>query len=104
MTIPRIRKGDVIRAPYLNQIADAINDQAHLPENLPGTPAPTDGTLPEDTGANSAETWTETQRETTTVRVENPEDSEQYVDVDRIDSVTLVGPDGQVRRDVYDNT
>lgn len=42
----------------------------------------------------SALVWTETYRATEDVRVENPDDSEQYVVVQRIREIWFVGPDG----------
>lgn len=39
--------------------------------------------------------YAEVERTVTVVRVENPEDSEQYVDVERIETITFRGPDGQ---------
>lgn len=39
--------------------------------------------------------YTEVSRETKTVRVTNPNDTAQYVDVARIESITFRGPDGK---------
>lgn len=45
----------------------------------------------------------ETVRTTSTVRVEDPDDSEVYVDVDRIDGVSFVGANGEILRLVFTN-
>ena len=42
--------------------------------------------------------YTEVVRVTDTVRVKNPQDAQQYVDVERIKSITFRGPDGVDRR------
>ncbi|KJS40353.1 MAG: hypothetical protein VR70_05780 [Rhodospirillaceae bacterium BRH_c57] len=39
--------------------------------------------------------WTEIARTTSTVRVENPEDPEQYVDVERVETLLMRGPGGE---------
>lgn len=46
----------------------------------------------------------EISRAVTVVRVENPEDSEQFVDVERIDKISFRGPDGIVRTFILNNT
>ena len=48
-------------------------------------------------------TFTESSREASTVRIENPEDSEQYVDVSRAESIVLVAEDGEKVVLVFDN-
>ena len=60
-------------------------------------------TQPEDEEADPGLIFTETERQTTTVRVENPDDSEQFVDVERIDQITFLGPDGIARTFVLTN-
>ncbi len=47
--------------------------------------------------------FTETERQTTTVRIENPLDSTQFVEVERIDQITFLGPDGLARTFVLTN-
>ena len=47
--------------------------------------------------------YQEVERTTTTVRVENPDDSEQFVDVERIDRITFLGPDNIPRTFVLTN-
>ena len=44
--------------------------------------------------------YTETARTTETVRVSNPTDAEQYVDVERILTITFQGPNGGEKGDV----
>lgn len=69
---PRVVRGQRIRADIQNQTADAINSIL-APQDL-------------DSGqvANLGGYFLDvTNEDTTEVRVENPEDSEQYVDLDR---------------------
>ena len=60
-------------------------------------------TQPEDEEEDLGLVYTETERITTTVRVENPDDDEQFVDVERIDQITFLGPDGVPRTFVLTN-
>ena len=59
-------------------------------------------TLPEDDEQVEL-LFTEIARETTTVRIENPSDSSQFVDVEVIDRISFKGPDGVVRTFVLSN-
>lgn len=53
------------------------------------------GTGPQDTQAErKARVYTEVSRATKVARVTNPDDESQYVDVERITSITFSGPDG----------
>lgn len=45
----------------------------------------------------------EVSRKTTVARVTNPEDPNQYVDVERIDEITFNGNDGVQQRFVFNN-
>lgn len=95
------QKGRVIRAKQLNVLVrevnantEAIRGPQQLNQGLP------DGTveLQQTVGV-----YRETERVETTVRVTNPEDSEQYVDVARMDEVQFNGfieIDGQLQRSV----
>ena len=47
--------------------------------------------------------FTETERETTTVRITNPQDANDFVDVERIDRISFLGPDGVIRTFVLNN-
>ncbi len=47
--------------------------------------------------------FTEKSRETTTVRISNPLDAADFVDVERIDKISFTGPDGVVRTFVLNN-
>ena len=47
--------------------------------------------------------FTEKSRETTTVRITNPLDAGDFVDVERIDKISFTGPDGVVRTFVLNN-
>ncbi len=60
-------------------------------------------TAPVDEEEDLGLIFTETERQTTTVRIENPLDSTQFVDVERIDQITFLGPDGLARTFVLTN-
>lgn len=47
--------------------------------------------------------FAETKRQTSTVRVTNPQDSEDWVDVERIERISFRGPDGLIRTFVLNN-
>ena len=57
----------------------------------------------EDGGAAEGLIFTETGRLTTIVRVSNPLDANDFVDVERIDRISFVGPDGVIRTFVLNN-
>ncbi len=57
----------------------------------------------EDGGAAEGLIFTETGRKTTTLRITNPVDSAQFVDVERIDRISFQGPDGVIRTFVLNN-
>ena len=95
----RIRKGQIITAALLDRHDAAIyalEERIHPPQQInKGIPADNGVTQPGETVTNTAdEIWTEYSRTTETVRVENPDDATQYVDVDRIVTVTFAKPDG----------
>jgi hypothetical protein len=55
-----------------------------------------DHLLPEDDEAPETEAiWDEVSRATSTIRVFNPQDENQWVDVERIDSLIMRGPDSR---------
>lgn len=98
MSVIRFAKGDSITARRLNQIIDVANrlDADRLPrQEAKGGEGPliTDDTKTEAVSA-TIETWDEVYRETEVVRVTNPDDSEQYVDVDRVIGIAFRKPDG----------
>ncbi|MBX9606407.1 MAG: hypothetical protein K2Y51_09285 [Gammaproteobacteria bacterium] len=62
------------------------------PRSLPGAGAQEAAGL---TTAQPADTYTEVSRVTSTVRVENPGDPAQYVDVERIDQILFASGDGR---------
>jgi hypothetical protein len=47
--------------------------------------------------------FTETERQVTVVRVSNPEDAADFVDVERIDRISFLGPDGLIRTFILNN-
>lgn len=58
--------------------------------------------LPED-DEQVERLFTETAREVTVKRIENPDDANQFVDVEVIDRISFRGPDGVVRTFVLSN-
>lgn len=48
--------------------------------------------------------YQEVMRAVSEIRVENPEDSEQYVMVERIENITFRGPDGRHHRFILDHS
>lgn len=102
MTIRRFAPRQIIPADRLNQLVDAANDfrAGQLPRQIqPGAEGPVDESREE-----VDEEWREVARTTTTVRVSNPEDADQYVDVERAESVTLLLPDGRRVGLILDNS
>ena len=111
MTLPAIRRiaaGGIIRSDWLNRIVDQVN------ENTQAFRRPTQlnqGTLPirGDDGEpvvptpSAPDVWVENNRTTSTVRVTNPEDEMQYVDVERIETICFQTPEGEVQL-VFKNT
>ena len=96
------RKGQPIQESFLVRISDAVND-ATKRLNAPFDP---DAGVPEDLEGDeftADETWEELDRTTTTVRVEDPDDSETFVDVKQIDTVRLQRPDGTIVEFVFNN-
>ena len=99
--VPRIRRGSPITSGYLNNISDNINqayDSVHGPKTT-DNPTETDGD-----GEPIPEQWTEVERTTTTVRVENPDDATQYVDVERIETITFSLADSTRVELTFNNT
>lgn len=119
-----IRVGDVIRARYLQSLEQAIEDTQNgltqiggrVTEQRENANAGGNNLAPDQLFEPAAEraasvdtepaarTFTEVSRAATTVRIENPEDSEQYVDVSRADSIVLVAEDGEKVVLVFDNS
>ena len=63
-------------------------------------------TWPDDKDKNKEKKtleYTEIERTVTEVRVENPDDEEQYVMVERIESIDFRGPDGATHRFTLNN-
>lgn len=91
-------------APGEEQEAELIWGQASDfnvidPPRLPGFRVNNPDTPPEDLPPELQEIeYNEVDRETTMVRVENPNDSEQYVMVERIDTITFDSSSDNIRR------
>lgn len=97
MTIraPRIRRKQPITAAYLNTLADRIDDLgagARAPQGLPSDDLQLNG---EPVNLGVVVILKEIFRETDEVRVENPEDSEQYVIVERIKTAVFQDQTGR---------
>lgn len=117
--IPHIKRRQSITADYLNHIGRNLNelidysfpdavvaqDGFYIGAGLHDAPvAPPDVTGVETLGVEPSQVWVEKGRDTTTVRVENPEDSTQYVNVERIDGVVMENLDGTRMFLIFDNT
>ncbi len=92
--IPRFTKGRIISAQQLNEVVSSVNalNEINLPTQInEGNtfPAFDDSEETESASEYQANTWTEIARTTTTVRIENPEDAEQYVNVERVVTITF---------------
>jgi hypothetical protein len=96
---PRWRSGDPITAAALNRLAAAADGAVTA---VPA-PAARAGQIEINGVTAAGEVWIEIDRQTSTVRVENPDDSSQYVDVERIDVVTFAGPDGRTMSLAFNN-
>ncbi len=59
--------------------------------------------LPPDDDEALGWIFTETERQTTTVRIFNPVDANDFVDVEKIDQISFLGPDGLIRTFVLNN-
>jgi hypothetical protein len=115
----------LLRARYVHSVVDAVNRNTlaiRPPENVK-TVSPErqfvaagilSGNVDRSENADTGEleindlpmqriTWHEIRRLTSTVRVENPDDEEQFVDVLRIDSVLFVTGDGSVAELRFNN-
>lgn len=120
---PRLKRGSLITARFLNGQADQIDAlRNRLAKLAPGT-----GTQAEDSaadrsnlsplqlidpavvaesltqGINAGRVMREIVRLVSVVRVENPEDSAQFVDVERVDVVTFEDAAGERLTLVFDN-
>lgn len=112
---PRLRRGQTITARYLNGQADQIDalrnalvrlaggagvqaidtqaDQSNLSPAQLLDPGITSPGLTQNLAAGHV--MTELARVTSIVRVENPSDPAQYVDVERVDVITFEGAAGE---------
>lgn len=119
--ITPIRRGEVISARYLGALAENQNELIRLalaPGGRPGgapagtvigvppgqagniDPASLPTTAAQDlagvSGLQPTDTWREVSRVTSTVRVTNPGNPAQYVDVDRMDQVLFANGAGEL--------
>lgn len=90
-----VNPGDPIRARWLSNVARTVNDHSEAlrpPQSL--APVSNDSQAYESddqipSAQLGSELFTETGRQTSTVRITDPSDSSVYVDVSRIDAVTF---------------
>jgi hypothetical protein len=121
--VNRLRRGEPIRARYLNAIADSVDELRARVARLEGgagtqasDASPQSSNLsPEQLldpaidaasvlrGLNAGRVLTEIARLVTVVRVENPSDPAQFVDVERVEIVTFGDTDGEKVTLVFDN-
>jgi hypothetical protein len=98
--VQRIRRGQVIRARYLQQfedVAEAVAGRLRRPRQA-GAPLEA-----EQINSSVGTVWVEIGRIEQTVRVTNPDDDEQYVDVARMVTVTLRSPSGETQTLAFNN-
>ncbi len=111
--VPSITRGQPISAGFLNVMGNNINLLAGAldkPQAKPGDASPKRSSSPEtsdqaDPNAPPADpnTYNETGRYTSMVRVTNPDDPAQYVDVERIEWVSFVNAAGETLTLVFNN-
>lgn len=84
--VPRVKRGDPITAAAWNAMASAVDGQLAAP-----------GSLDQGIEAVEVDIWdvklVEAARTTETVRIENPDDAAQFVEVERAVRSLLVGAD-----------
>ncbi len=102
--IPKIRKGTVITARYLNDGFGTVND---LVKHSVSPPRQTDKPVApevqnEEPSSEPSSTYTETSRSITTEQVFD-QNLTNYAEVDRIDAVSFKNGDGDVIRLVFNN-
>ena len=103
--------GDRLSARYINRIVDGANLAINLlgPAKSTRLPSADSYTPPLDENDNGVvngvgtRIYRETARRTSSVRVSDPNDSSVYVDVDRIDEVTLQTGAGETITLVFRN-
>lgn len=105
----RQQRGAVIRATFLNRIVEVVDGRADIitnPRQRAGERQQIQGDVdPTGQPALSADqVFTEIGRTVSTVRVEDPDDADVYVDVERIDTVTFIGTNGRTMLLVFNNT
>ncbi len=89
----RWRRGEVITAARLNEAVDAINRQPG-PSRGAAVGREAGATTDSPDGTVQADVWAFVSSETRTVRLEDSEDSDVYIDVEVTRSVTLKTPAG----------
>ena len=91
--IPPVKRGEVIRAKWLTDVAreiNQLNDSAAPPRDLSGGSF-IEGETPQDAGG----TFLERYRITETVRITSESDEDVYVDVERIRLISFSGLGGR---------
>jgi len=102
--IPKIRKGSIITAKYLNEGFGEVNrlvKEAVSPPRQVNPPAPAD-VQNADPSAESLGTFQEQSRETSTVQVFD-QGGTNYAEIERIDAVSFKNGRGEVIKLVFVN-
>ncbi len=105
------RAGDRLTARFINRLVDASNLTLKVlnpprSTRLPSNPSLNPTLDADGNGSVEGQTttiYTEQSRTTSLVRVESSDDPDVYVDVDRIDSVTLRSENDEITL-IFDNT
>jgi len=91
---PRVSRGQAITARVFNELAEAVDKGISGPKDL------TEGLTSDEAESLSVSgggLFLETTRVSETVRITNPEDEAQYVDVSRPRAITFIGSGGTLR-------
>ncbi len=95
MRVPTVRRGQRLTASLWNTLAGAVNEAIAAPRDL-------------DAGITDGEAAMVVEREVARteveVRVKNPDNEDQFVDVERVTSITVRGSDGITRQILYNDT
>lgn len=83
---PRVKRGQALTADLWNSLADYVDPPLLSPRQVE---APVTSEQVAETDPDPASTFYEVARASDTVRVENPDDENQYVNVERLRAITF---------------
>lgn len=104
MPQPRIKKGEIIKARFLNDMAEGIDNLQRAIKPPTQINKPTAGDVQnEDPETEPPSTFIESGRTTTTVQVFDQNET-NYAEVERIETVTFTNNNGESIKLKFDNT